>query len=86
MTKNNRLEDENLENVSGGVIQANNALFDKRKNDVQVNNALMDGDTVVQSRLLAGEARQTASKNDPLKKERKLDPFGSDLNAGSGLA
>ena len=80
----NRIEDDNLENVSGGAMIANNALFDKRTTDVHVSNAIKDDATIVESRLLAGEAKRT--ETDPLKKKKGNDPFGSNFNAGSGLA
>ncbi len=89
------INDGELEQVSGGIIEVDNTLYDPRTTQVNHQNAVMDDNTIVTSRLLAGEAQQTGNQNNPLKinktnntnkTNKPIDPFGPDLNAGSGLA
>ena len=85
---NGKLNDDNLEEVNGGFFGMN-TIFNK-ETDVRVNNAIKDDSTIMQSKLLAGEARQT--EKDPLADNTGApgslakDPFGTNLSAGSGLA
>ena len=90
---NGKINDEKLEEVNGGA-GIMDALFDKRKNNPKLDKAIKDDHTMVQSRLLAGEARMT--EEDPLGSgkdggisngiARNTKDFGNNFGAGSGLA
>lgn len=90
MSNLKKMDDEALNQVSGGYMEVD--VYDPKKHQVNSEFAIKDANTaVVYSKLNAGEAQATGSKNDPLKrppqqKPTPTDPFGTNLNAGSGLA
>ena len=90
---NGKINDERLEEVNGGA-GIMDALFDKRKNNPNIDKAIKDDHTMVQSRFLAGEASKT--EKDPMGSgidggisngiARNTEDFGNNFGAGSGLA
>ena len=90
---NGKINDERLEEVNGGA-GIMDALFDKRKNNPNIDKAIKDDHTMVQSRFLAGEASKT--EKDPMGSgidggisngiARNTKDFGNNFGAGSGLA
>ena len=84
-----KIIDEELEQVSGGFCEVNNTLYDPRTTKVNGQNAIMDDNTKVVCRFVAGAEQQTGGQQNPLNTKKPVesfDPFGSELNAGSGLA
>ena len=61
--KNQKLNDDVLENVSGGVVMPTYSLYREGVDNVRISNALMDNDVQVESRLLTDDNKNNNNNN-----------------------
>ncbi len=80
MDKRYSINDENLENISGGSeIILDNALYDKKNTDVGLDNVIMNDDREVKGTLLSGEPKQAGTAWSPFKKKGHTPKPGKGL-------